>query len=60
MSFYFYLYKSLFWLTRDPSLYKLPELWLNPLIMDIDDFTYDDIKIEGYQSYPRIVGEIAV
>lgn len=39
---------------RDPYKYELPKLWLNPLIKDIDKFTYDDIKIIGYNSYPSI------
>ena len=41
-------------LTRNPHLYALPTLWLNPEKKNIDDFTYDDIKIIGYKSYPAI------
>ena len=41
-------------LTRDPYKYNLPKLWLNPDIKNIDDFTFADIKIEGYESYPSI------
>ena len=41
-------------LKRDPHKYKLPKLWLNPEIKDIDDFKFEDIKIEGYESYPAI------
>ena len=41
-------------LTRNPYLYALPTLWLNPEKKNIDDFTYEDIKIIGYKSYPAI------
>lgn len=41
-------------LQRDPQKYSLPRLWLNPDIKDIDDFTTDDIKIVGYESYPAV------
>ena len=37
-----------------PKLYALPTLKLNQQIKNINDFTYDDIKIEGYQSYSKI------
>lgn len=41
-------------LKRDPYKYKSPKLWLNPEIKNIDDFKFEDIKIEGYESYPPI------
>lgn len=47
-------------LTRDPYKYNLPKLWLNPDINNIDDFTFDDIKIEGYESYPSIEFPLSV
>ena len=47
-------------LTRDPNRYKLCKLELNPDILDIDDFKFDDIKFIGYESYPFIKGEVAV
>ena len=41
-------------LSRNPHMYALPTLKLNPNMTEIDDFTYEDIKIEGYKSYPTI------
>lgn len=43
-----------------PKLYSLPTLVLNKDIKNISDFTYDDIKIEGYQSYPKISYPLSV
>lgn len=47
-------------LTRDPHKYSLPKLVLNKDIKNIDLFTFDDIKIEGYESYPRIKMPLSV
>ncbi len=38
----------------------LPTLELNPDIDNIFDFTFDDIKINGYKSHSAIKGEISV
>lgn len=38
----------------------LPQLWLNPEITNINDFTFDDIRLENYQSHPAIKAPIAV
>ncbi len=45
-------------LAREPK--KLPTLWLNPEVKDIDGFTMDDIKLENYEFHPPIKAEMAV
>lgn len=44
-------------LAREP--YPFPTLKLNPAIKSIDDFKFEDITIENYQSHPAIKAEIA-
>lgn len=44
--------------TRDPK--PLPTLWLNPEVTDLFDFTFDDIRIDGYEAHPHIKGAVAV
>ncbi|MFZ1987864.1 MAG: thymidylate synthase [Minisyncoccia bacterium] len=45
-------------LAREPL--PLPKLWLNPEVKDIDGFTMEDIKLEGYESHPAIKAKMAV
>ena len=45
-------------LSREPK--SLPTLKLNPDIRDIDQFTYEDISLEGYEYEPAIRAPIAV
>ncbi len=45
-------------LSREPL--PLPKLELNASIADINDFTFDDIKIVGYESHPAIKADVAV
>jgi thymidylate synthase len=45
-------------LQRQP--YPLPTLQLNPSISDIDEFTYEDIEIIGYEHHPHISAPISV
>jgi thymidylate synthase len=47
-------------LSRDPNKYKLPDLYLNPDIKNIDDFKYEDITVKNYECYPAIKAAVAV
>ena len=47
-------------LTRETNKFNLPKLVLNSNIKDIDEFTFNDIKIEGYESYPTIKAPLCV
>lgn len=40
--------------------FDLPKLWLNPDVKNIDDFTYEDIKLVDYKSYSSIIAPMAV
>ncbi len=45
-------------LSREPK--PLPKLELNPEIKSLFDFTYDDIKLTGYDPHPHIKADVAV
>lgn len=45
-------------LSRTPK--QLPTLWLNPKVKNIDDFTFEDIKLNDYYPDPAIKAPIAV
>lgn len=45
-------------LSREPK--ELPTLKLNPHIKNIDDFTFDDIELIGYDPHPLIKGVVSV
>ena len=45
-------------LTREPK--ALPMLKLNPAIQTIEDFTFADIELIGYESHPHIAGKVSV
>lgn len=44
--------------SRTPK--KLPKLWLNPEIKDINKFTMEDIKLVDYEHHPEIKAEMVV
>src|SRR5918996_4162948 len=43
-------------LEREPR--ALPELWLDPAVTSIDDFTIDSVKVSGYDPHPLIKAPI--
>lgn len=45
-------------LTREPK--KRPELWLNPKIRNVFEFSFEDIEIRDYEAHPHIKGKVAV
>lgn len=45
-------------LNREPK--SLPQMNINPQIMSIFDFDYNDFELEGYDPYPTIKAPIAV
>ena len=45
-------------LSRNPR--PLPRMLLNPDVRSIDDYTYDDFTLEGYDPWPAIKGVVSV
>jgi thymidylate synthase len=45
-------------LSREP--FSLPQLWLNPEVTTINNFTMDDIRLENYESHPAIKAKMIV
>ena len=45
-------------LTRTPR--PLPTMRLNPDVKELEDFTYEDFELEGYDPWPHIKGEVSV
>jgi len=45
-------------LTRDPL--SPPQMKLNPLMKNIDDFRFENFNLVNYQSHPHIKGDIAI
>jgi thymidylate synthase len=45
-------------LARDPR--PLPELWLDPAVVDISGFDLEQVKVSGYDPHPPIKAPIAV
>lgn len=45
-------------LTRKPR--ELPQLVIKRKVNDIDDFTFDDFEIVGYNPHPKLTGKVAI
>lgn len=45
-------------LERTPK--TLPQMNLNPQIRQLEDFTYEDFELIGYEPYPHIVAKVSV
>ena len=45
-------------LERTPK--TLPQMKLNPQIRELEDFTYEDFELVGYEPYPHIAAKVSV
>lgn len=45
-------------LSRQP--YPLPQMKINPMVKNIDDFKFEDFELVDYQCHPTIKGDVAV
>ncbi len=45
-------------LTREPL--PLPTMKINPEVTNIDDFTFEDFELTGYQAHPHIKAPVAI
>ncbi|MRX54679.1 thymidylate synthase [Bacillus idriensis] len=45
-------------LEREPR--ELPQLVIKRQVNDIDDFTFDDFEIVGYDPHPKLTGKVAI
>ncbi len=45
-------------LSRDPR--PLPKMVINPEVKNLDDFQFEDFKLEGYEPWPAIKADVAV
>lgn len=45
-------------LTREPR--PLPRMWLNPEVQALEDFRFEDFRLDGYDPHPGIKAPIAV
>ena len=45
-------------LTRTPR--PLPQMRINPAIKELNDFTYEDFELTGYDPWPHIAGQVSV
>lgn len=47
-------------ITRDPFKYPLPSVEITKKTDNIDDFTFNDIELYGYEAFPSIKAPVAV
>lgn len=45
-------------LRRSPR--ALPTMWINPRVRELDDFTFEDFRLENYDPHPHIKAEVSV